>query len=232
MNTRKLHPGPKKLPIIGNLHQLGKLPHRSLKNLSKIYGDLIFLQLGSIPTLVIVSSPDMAREIFKAHDLVFSGRPPLYAEVALMIDHIMAHAKTLVNLSALTFSLSNNVVSLVAFGFKSAIHHGKSDGEFQELLNETQHLAAEFNIADYFPRMAWLNKFNGVARRLDKNFQDLDEFLDKVIKEHIDADRLEGDHEDIIDVLLRLHKDPDQTITLKKEQLKGVVLLMDTYQIE
>lgn len=38
----------------------------------------MFLQLGSIPTLII-SSADMAREVFKNHDRVFSSRPVLYA---------------------------------------------------------------------------------------------------------------------------------------------------------
>lgn len=38
----------------------------------------MFLQLGSIPTLVI-SSADIAREIIKTHNLVFSSRSVLYA---------------------------------------------------------------------------------------------------------------------------------------------------------
>ncbi|XP_077252076.1 cytochrome P450 71A9-like [Tasmannia lanceolata] len=72
--TYNLPPGPFSLPILGNLHQVGEFPHRSLWSLSKKYGPLMHLQLGRVPTLV-VSSARMAKEVIKSHDHEFSNRP-------------------------------------------------------------------------------------------------------------------------------------------------------------
>ncbi|XP_022865123.1 cytochrome P450 71A8-like [Olea europaea var. sylvestris] len=67
-------PSPPKLPIIGNLHQLGSLPHRSLRLLAQKHGPLMFHHFGSTPVLV-VSSADAARECMKTHELDFADRP-------------------------------------------------------------------------------------------------------------------------------------------------------------
>ncbi|CAO2840540.1 unnamed protein product [Amaranthus hypochondriacus] len=84
-NDKNTPPSPPKLPIIGNLHQLGSLPHRSLHSLSQLYGDLMLLHLGSRPTLV-VSSPDMAQQIMKTHDKVFSNRPKSHISSRIFYD--------------------------------------------------------------------------------------------------------------------------------------------------
>ncbi|KAG5007193.1 hypothetical protein AAZX31_09G129700 [Glycine max] len=67
-------PSPPKLPIIGNLHQLGTLTHRTLQSLAQTYGPLMLLHFGKMPVLV-VSTAEAAREVMKTHDLVFSNRP-------------------------------------------------------------------------------------------------------------------------------------------------------------
>ncbi|XP_051150854.1 ferruginol synthase-like [Andrographis paniculata] len=69
----KLPPGPRRFPIIGNALQIGQSPHRSLAKLSNIYGPLMSLKLGTINT-VVVSSPEIAREVLQKHGQVFSGR--------------------------------------------------------------------------------------------------------------------------------------------------------------
>ncbi|WVZ86131.1 hypothetical protein U9M48_032964 [Paspalum notatum var. saurae] len=68
-------PRPRGLPLIGNLHQLGPLPHASLAALSaKHAAPLMLLRLGSVPALV-VSTADAARALFQPNDRALSGRP-------------------------------------------------------------------------------------------------------------------------------------------------------------
>ncbi|CAJ2636927.1 unnamed protein product [Trifolium pratense] len=75
-HNKKHPPGPKPLPIIGNLHILGKLPHRTLQSLAKKHGSIMSLKLGKIPT-IIVSSPKSAEQFLKTHDNIFASRPKL-----------------------------------------------------------------------------------------------------------------------------------------------------------
>ncbi|CAG7879947.1 unnamed protein product [Brassica rapa] len=67
-------PSPPGLPFIGNLHQLGPLPHQSLWELSKKYGPVMLVKLGRVPT-VVVSSPDTAKQVLRDHDLNCCSRP-------------------------------------------------------------------------------------------------------------------------------------------------------------
>ncbi|PHT39344.1 Cytochrome [Capsicum baccatum] len=71
-------PGPIGLPFIGNLHQFDSLaPHLYFWKLSKKYGKIFSLKLGSAATVVVVSSEKLAKEVMKTQDLVFCSRPLL-----------------------------------------------------------------------------------------------------------------------------------------------------------
>ncbi|KAM3324156.1 cytochrome 93A2 [Capsicum chacoense] len=72
--TCHLPPSPFGLPIIGHLHLLYPIPHQALHRLSNRYGPLININLGSVPCLV-VSSPEMAKQVLKTHETSFLNRP-------------------------------------------------------------------------------------------------------------------------------------------------------------
>ncbi|KAK4771395.1 hypothetical protein SAY87_031927 [Trapa incisa] len=71
--SRNLPPGPRPLPVIGNLLELGSHPHISLAKLARVHGPIMSLKLGCMTTIVVSSAP-IAREILQTHDSVLSNR--------------------------------------------------------------------------------------------------------------------------------------------------------------
>ncbi|GAB4848501.1 hypothetical protein Ancab_003206 [Ancistrocladus abbreviatus] len=78
-------PGPKGLPIVGNMKLMDQLTHRGLANLAKQYGGLFHLRMGFLH-MVAVSSPDAARQVLQFQDNIFSNRPATIAISYLTYD--------------------------------------------------------------------------------------------------------------------------------------------------
>ncbi|GLT40416.1 hypothetical protein SLA2020_145530 [Shorea laevis] len=78
----KLPPGPRRIPILGNLLDLGDKPHKSLAELAKIHGPIMSVKLGNLIT-VVASSATTAREVLQKNDNILSNR--------FIIDAVRAH---------------------------------------------------------------------------------------------------------------------------------------------
>ncbi|GMI94040.1 ferulic acid 5-hydroxylase 1, CYTOCHROME P450 84A1 [Hibiscus trionum] len=78
-------PGPKGLPIIGNMLMMDRLTHRGLAKLARRYGGIFHLKMGHLH-MVAISNPEMARRVLQIHDNIFSNRPATIAIRYLTYD--------------------------------------------------------------------------------------------------------------------------------------------------
>nr|GME13440.1 cytochrome P450 76A2-like [Ipomoea batatas] len=69
----RLPPGPPGFPVFGNMFDLGALPHQSIAEMKNKYGSVIWLRIGTVRTMAILSAK-AAAELFKNHDVSFADR--------------------------------------------------------------------------------------------------------------------------------------------------------------
>lgn len=74
--TSESPPGPKPWPLIGSLHLLGQhtTPFQAFTALSRIYGDIFSINLGSMPC-VVVNNFALIKEVLITKGADFGGRP-------------------------------------------------------------------------------------------------------------------------------------------------------------
>ncbi|KAK4262100.1 hypothetical protein QN277_027706 [Acacia crassicarpa] len=78
-------PGPKGLPIIGNMTMMDQLTHRGLAKLANKYGGVLHLRMGFLH-MVAISDAEAARQVLQVHDNIFSNRPATIAISYLTYD--------------------------------------------------------------------------------------------------------------------------------------------------
>ncbi|KAJ6729848.1 CYTOCHROME P450 FAMILY 76 SUBFAMILY C POLYPEPTIDE 5-RELATED [Salix viminalis] len=241
-----LPPGPRQLPIIGNILALGDKPHRTLAHLSRTYGPLMTLKLGTITTIV-VSSPDIAKEALQKHDQAFCSRT---VPDALHVQHYNFHKNTMIWLPASThwkflrklaatqmFTSQRLDASQALRGKKvqellEYVHENCNSGqavdiEFSDLVFGVMEHIGKPNIANYFPVLRLVDP-QGVRRKMNNYFKRLLQIFDSIINERT---RLRSSSvaskacHDVLDALLILVEEENTELSFTDIQ----VLLLDMF---
>lgn len=115
----RLPPGPRRWPVVGNMFQLGWSAHESFAKLASKHGPIMTLWLGSMCT-VVISSSDVAREMFKNHDVTLAGRKIYEAMVgdfgnegSLVTAQYGSHWRMLRRLSTTEFFATSRLDAMV-----------------------------------------------------------------------------------------------------------------------
>lgn len=77
-----LHPGPCGLPLVRNLLSLDPELHSYFAGLAQTHGPILKLRLGN-KLGIVVSSPSLAEQVLKDHDLTFANRDVLAGALAV-----------------------------------------------------------------------------------------------------------------------------------------------------
>ncbi|KAL2933836.1 Cytochrome P450 71A25 [Bienertia sinuspersici] len=148
-----------------------------------------------------------------------------------LMGKIKGKASSVVNLSEMFMTLTNNVIFRVAFGRTYSDSEGGFN--FQKLLKEFLELLGSFRVGDFIPWLAWINWVDGSDAKVERVVKEFDQFLEQVVKQHQNGrgnSRKHGESEDdgavkdIVDVLLDIHKEKATSFTMGRDSIKALIL--------
>ncbi|KAL6182209.1 hypothetical protein ACLB2K_043632 [Fragaria x ananassa] len=196
----------------------GKLLYNYKDVASAPYGEY-WRQVKSICVLNLLSSKR-----------VRSYRGVREEETKIMINNIEQYSFSssgrAVDLSKMFARLTIDILTTVALGRKYSSEDDVDGKMFEELLKEFMGYLACPIIGDMIPWIGWFSHFSGLHAKIDKVAKRLDEFLDRVVQEHVDRrsksttasidhgghvnhtgdDRTDEDQKDFVDVLLEIQE--------------------------
>ncbi|MFS7940109.1 putative cytochrome P450 [Helianthus anomalus] len=136
-------------------------------------------------------------------------------ETVLMIRTIQQANESVINLSELINTLTNNVISRVALG------RTYERNEVKAILDGIVELLASFSVGNYIPWLGWIDKLRGLHRRADELAKDQDDFVEGVLKEHENKKESSVERKDLVDILLEIQRDNSTGFQLERKMNKA-----------
>ncbi|KAK1381322.1 hypothetical protein POM88_028066 [Heracleum sosnowskyi] len=212
----KLPPGPKGWPIFGNLFDLGNLPHRSLEALRQEYGPIVWLDLGFLKTMVLLSA-GAAEEFFENHDLSFVDRfandctrSHDFYTVSLTFGSYNTYRRPLRRICTSELFTNKKINDTVSIRHKCVdelllwIQHEVETSASSKIVVSPRVWAAPISQI-YYPGLESLI-FKGIRKTMDASLAKATEIISTYVKERVierqQKQELSSEHKDFLDVLL------------------------------
>ncbi|OVA07650.1 Cytochrome P450 [Macleaya cordata] len=218
-NGKKLPPGPRGFPLVGNLFSLEADLHLYLAKLAQVYGPILKLQLGR-KCCVVVSSSSLSKEVLRDQDATFANRD---APIAGLVS----------TYGGLDIGWSPKVRQTVRDLYYKIDTQGEErtsvGNEFRQVIFEIVELLGKPNVSDLFPVLRWFD-IQGIERRAKTLLAWFDRIFKSVIDQRLKMDKAnqtQKQSKDFLQFLLELMEQQDAKIPISMTQLKA--LFMDIF---
>lgn len=126
-----------------------------------------------------------------------------------------------INLAEMLFALNHDITTRITFGCKA-----DDQIRFRAATKEGTVLVSGFQIGDFFPSLSFVALVTGMTSRIQKIFVEMDGIINKIIDEHTERNkRIKPEHEDLLDVLLRIMENEELEVPLTIDNIKSILLV-------
>ncbi|XP_009588170.2 cytochrome P450 71AU50-like [Nicotiana tomentosiformis] len=142
-------------------------------------------------------------------------------QVQLLIDSLKreAHDRVVVDLSAKITSLNANLTCLMVFG-KKYMDEDLDKRGFKAVVQDVLHLAATPNLGDFFPFLGVID-LQGLTRKLKDLSKVFDEFLEKIIDEHLQSHDQKQTN-DFVDTMMEIMQSGEAEFQFDRQHIKAI----------
>ncbi|KAG9466870.1 hypothetical protein GDO78_015949 [Eleutherodactylus coqui] len=194
-NYKNFPPGPRPLPIIGNVHQMDiDKPYRTFMELAKEYGTVFSFHLGMSKTVVLCGY-ETIKDALLNHAEIFSERP----DTPMFTAAMKGHGKPFDNATNINAAVTNIIVSILLS--KRFDSEDPTILRLMGLVNQNVKLFSSPAVVLYnsYPSLAkWLP---GAHEKILENFKGLQDFIKATFtkqKQELDI----NDQRNLIDAFL------------------------------
>ncbi|EYU17627.1 hypothetical protein MIMGU_mgv1a019421mg, partial [Erythranthe guttata] len=168
---------------------------------------------------------DLAKEILKIHDPICSNRPESSVARGIYDCEDIAFSTYGEYWRRVKSICVNQLLSIR----KVQSFRNVREEEVSVMLEKSRQFGFCWVVSksgSYVPWLVWVKYVNGMNRKVRGVEEDLDEFLDFVVKEHLKGGGIRGNEKDFVDVLLDIRRNDEGGFVLEESSIKALVLVM------